>query len=71
MLVPTAKPETTSVEVEIVATDVLLLVHVPLLVISLSVDVDPTQTLVVPMIGEGDGLTVKGVVAVQPVDERV
>ncbi len=49
-----------------VATDVLLLIHVPPLVASVSVIAIPVQSRVFPEIDAGDGLTVTIVVAVQP-----
>ena len=50
-----------------VATAVLLLLHVPEGVASLSVVVKPAQTAIVPVIDAGNGLTVTGVVMIQPV----
>ena len=50
-----------------VATDVLLLLQLPLPVASLSVDREPAQTLVPPVIDAGEGLTVTEVVREQPV----
>jgi len=49
----------------------LLLVHVPPAGVELSVVVSPTHTLVVPVIADGFGLTVIGVVIRQPVDGNV
>jgi len=50
------------------ATEILLLSHVPPEVASLSVVVDPTHTAVVPVIDNGNAFTVTTVVARQPVD---
>ena len=50
-----------------VATPVLLLLHTPPLVASVSVVAKPTHTFVVPPIAAGFGLTVKLVIAIQPV----
>lgn len=61
VVVPAATPDTTP-ELFIVATEVLLLLHVPPVVASLSEVVDPTQTLVVPSIAPGSGFTVTTVV---------
>jgi hypothetical protein len=46
----------------------LLLVHVPPATASLSVVVAPAQMLVVPLIADGNGLTVTVVVAAQPLE---
>ena len=50
-----------------VATVVALLAHVPPVVTSLKPVVKPTQTVAVPVIDEGNGLTVTTNVAIQPV----
>jgi hypothetical protein len=63
--VPAATPVTTPVEL-MVATPVLLLLHVPPGVISDKLVVRPTQTLSVPVIAAGFGLTVMITVAIQP-----
>ena len=64
-------PEVTPVTIPdvepMVATPVLLLVHVPPEVASVNVVVKPTHTFVVPPIAAGFGLTVKLVTAIQPV----
>jgi len=49
--------------VETVACAVLLLLHVPPLVASDKLMVDPVHTLVGPLIAAGNGLTVTGAVA--------
>ena len=65
--VPAATPVTTPDAVT-VATPVLLLVHVPPAVASVSGVVNPTQTDNVPVIAGGKGLTVTTTVgAIQPV----
>ena len=56
--VPAATPVTMPEEEPMVATEVLLLVHVPPLVASVSVVVWPVHTLVVPAIAAGVGFTV-------------
>ena len=48
------------------ATDGLILLHVPPVVPSVKVLVSPTQTPEVPEMGNGTGLTVTGIVALQP-----
>lgn len=50
-----------------VATDVTVLLHAPPLVALLKEVVDPTQTDAVPVIGDGNGLTVT---VVKPGDEE-
>jgi hypothetical protein len=55
--VPLETPVTIPVELT-VAIAVLLLLHVPPVVASVSVDVPPTATVVVPEIAAGTGLTV-------------
>ena len=52
--------------VPIVATDILLLLHVPPAVASVSVMVWPAQTTVGPAMGNGVGFTATTVVALQP-----
>jgi len=64
---PAVLLETNPEDEPIVATVVLLLVHVPPPVASDKVVVDPAHSDVVPVIGES-GLTVTNVVALQPVD---
>ena len=56
------------VEETMEATNGLLLLHVPPVVLLARVVVSPTQSAVVPEIGAGSGLTVNGVVIKQPVD---
>lgn len=63
--VPADTPVTTP-EASIEATTVLLLLHVPLPVTSLSVVVEPAHTLAVPVMADGTALTVTVVVAIQP-----
>ena len=57
VLVPAATVETIPEVAPIVATPVLLLLHVPLPA-SVSVAVDPRQIVVIPAIGAGVALTV-------------
>jgi len=64
--VPFKLPITTPVELFTVATAVLSLLHVPDPP-SVSPVVNPAHTFVAPPIGSGNGLTVKGVVRLQPV----
>jgi hypothetical protein len=52
-----------------VATAVLLLVQVPPGTASLRVDVVPAHMLVIPVMVEGNGLTVTIVIAKQPEDK--
>jgi len=63
--VPAATPDTIPVE-PTVATDVLLLLHVPPVAVSARVIVDPTQTLDDPVIAGtvGNGLTVTAAVTI-------
>ncbi len=65
--VPAATPEAIPELVPMVATLVLLLIHVPPPVLE-SVVVEPAQTVAVPVIVDGNGLTVTTVVVIQPVD---
>ena len=65
--VPVATPVTTPVPETIVASVVLPLVQVPPVVGSLNVVVAPAQTLVVPVIADGKGLTVMVIFTAQPV----
>lgn len=51
----------------IVATNVLVLVHVPPPVVSVNVDVNPAQIVVLPLIAGGSGLTVTVAIAPHPV----
>jgi hypothetical protein len=64
--VPAATPHAVPVELPMVATAVLLLLHVPPAVASLRVVQVPAHMVVVPMIAAGNGLTVATIVAVQP-----
>ena len=66
MVVPPATPVTTPVPETTVATAVLLLVHEPPPA-SVSAVVNPGHTFVVPVIDDGNGLTVTVVFVVQPV----
>jgi hypothetical protein len=65
--VPVAIPETTPVEVPIDATVVLLLLHVPPGVPSVSDVLPPTHIARLPVIGAGSGLTVTTTQREQPV----
>jgi hypothetical protein len=65
VVVPAKTPDTTPVPETTVATLVVLLLHVPPPA-SLSEVVEPTQTEGVPLIADGNGLTVTTRVAVQP-----
>jgi hypothetical protein len=65
--VPSVKPETIPEEDPIVATDVLLLIHVPLGVTSVSATVEPKHTPVGPPIAAGSGFTVTTAVAIHVV----
>jgi hypothetical protein len=64
--VPADTPVTTPVVKSTVATDVLVLVHVPPVVALLSVVVDATQVNSVPVMEAGGGLTVTTAVARHP-----
>ena len=65
--VPTVRPETTPDEDPMVATVGALLLHVPPPVALNKFVVNPIQTLVVPVIAGGFGLTVTDAVVAQPV----
>ena len=65
--VPAEIPVTKPVPVPIVAREVLLLLHVPPIVTSDKVVVEPTHTFIVPVIAAGTGLTVMIFVVIQPV----
>ncbi len=65
---PLATPVTTPVAEPIVATDAVLLVHVPPTE-SVNVVVEPAHTLAVPDIEDGEAFTVITFVVVQPVDK--
>jgi hypothetical protein len=71
--VPADTPTTLPLVDPTVATEVLLLVHVPPEVRSVSVLEDPTQTLVVPAMAAGSAFTVTGAVTkpVQPDDKTL
>jgi len=68
-VVPAVTPVTTPLLVPMVATVVLLLLHEPPAVASLSVVVRPEQTLAVPVMEAGNGLTVTTTDVIQPVDK--
>jgi len=65
---PETRPLTMPLDDPIVATDGLLLVHVPPVLPSVKVTDEPAQTLLKPDIAAGAGLTVTTVSAVQPPD---
>jgi len=67
VVVPYDKPDTMPDVMPVVATAVLLLVHVPPFTASLKVTGEPTQILAGPEMAEGGGTTVSVVVAVHPV----
>ena len=67
VVVPAATPVTIPVLEPMVATDDVLLLHAPNAVASFSVVDEPTQTLFVPPIVAGNGLTVSTIVLIQPV----
>ena len=64
---PADTPVTTPVVEPTVANPVLLLLQVPPPVISLNIVVEPVQTLAVPVMAAGNGLTVMIAVVIQPV----
>ena len=64
---PDATPVTTPVPDTTVASAVLLLVHAPPPVALVRVVVRPIHTFGVPLMDAGSGLTVTGVVVIQPV----
>ena len=64
-LVPLATPVTSPVEASTVATAMVPLLKVPPVILGVKVVVEPTQTLVVPLI-VGRALTVTVVVVLQP-----
>jgi len=66
-VVPASTPVAIPLLLPIVATAVVLLVQVPPVDVLLSVVVRPTQTLAVPEMDAGRGLTVSTVVVIQPV----
>lgn len=61
--IPADTPVTTPVELPIVASAILLLVHVPPEGVEDKVVADPMQTFNVPVMVDGVWLTVNGVVA--------
>jgi hypothetical protein len=65
--IPAATPVTTPVAGFTVAKEVLLLLHVPPPVASVSVSDEPAHTLVPPMMDTGEGFTDMVVVVWQPV----
>ena len=65
--VPAKTPVTKPLPEPTVATVVVPLLHVPPVVASLKLVVKPAQTFKVPVIAEGNGLTVKIAVVIQPV----
>jgi hypothetical protein len=69
--VPADIPVTTPVVAPMVAIAGLLLLQVAPTVVVLNVVVLPTHTLVVPVIGPGNGLTVTVAVVMQPDGERL
>ena len=64
---PEATPFTIPVDGSTVATEVVLLVHVPPETVLLSVVAEPIQTEAVPVIVDGSAFTVTTVVVLQPV----
>ena len=64
--VPAAMAETTPVDEPTVATDVLLLLHVPPLPDAVSVDVSPGYNVVLPLMSPAVELTVTTAVVEQP-----
>ena len=64
---PANTPVTTPLPVPIVAMVILPLAQLPPAVASVSAVVSPAHTFVVPVIDAGKGLTVTGVVMIQPV----
>ncbi len=69
--VPAATPLATPVLEPIVATDVLLLAHVPPDELLFKVVVAPAQTFVVPVMLAGAGFTVNMALVEQPVEVNV
>ena len=62
VVVPADIPVTIPEMLPMVATVVMLLVHVPPLVASVKAAVDPTQVVSIPVIPEGSGLMVTVIV---------
>lgn len=71
VVVPAAMPVAMPEVLPIIAMPVELLAHVPPVVASLSVVVFPIQTLVMPVMAGGGGVTVAIVVIEQPVADMV
>ena len=67
VVVPDTRPLTIPVVRLTVAVAVVLLLQVPPVVISLNVIIVPAHRLELPVIAAGDGVTVIGLVTVQPV----
>ena len=67
VVTPFVTPVITPVVDPIVAIAVLLLTHVPPAEASATVTEEPAQTVVIPVIADGNGLTVNEVDAIQPV----
>ena len=63
---PPPAPVTTPVPVPTVATVVVLLVHLPPAVPSLSVPACPTHSVVIPVMGSGLAFTVITVLVIHP-----
>lgn len=66
--VPAATPVSTAVAASIVATLVLALIHVPPARVLARVEVPATQTLAIPVIDGGVGLTENTAVLAHPVE---
>lgn len=66
MDVPTPLPVAIPVAATIVATEPVLLVHVPPVGVLLSIVLLPTHIIRLPVIAEGTGCTVMASVATQP-----
>ena len=66
VVVPAAAPVKRPVALSIVATPVLLLLHVPLTVASLKGITSPAQIVELPDIATGNGLTVAVINALHP-----
>jgi hypothetical protein len=70
IVVPIVMPHAVPEEEPIVATDVLLLVHMPPGTASVNAVQLPAHTPVAPVMGDGEAKTVTVVVTVQPVDNE-
>lgn len=66
VVVPATRPDTTPVPAPIVATEVALLLHVPPVLVLLSVVVAVAHTCVAPVIAAGVAFTVASAVRIQP-----